>query len=1034
MTQRKRHATRNGGTAVLEPPRPAAPAAPAAPDTTPDLATLDDFVRKTSPAQRDDFLALARRQGFLYPHQVPLGRNGHRPEGEEATRWTRLTHLLAGDAELEPVHEVGFEPLDAGLDARQRQAVSRALGTPDLALIVGRPGTGKSRVVAEILTQAALRGERALLVAPQLAAIDHLLPLVAGRDAVCAVRLLDPGERPESLPSVLQGLTVPQRSLHLKEQVLSSARRCQEAADSQRRQRHQEEALWPRLQNLAEQAEHLDHRRQDLQHRLSRVTADIEAEIAEVAASADRPPTRFARELRGSRHRHAEALKQNAEQRAQATNLRDEAGRTLQTLDAERTALRPLALAKQAGRWWTLAWWRATLRGQVPARFAEVERKYQEALQARAALEQQLQNLEALAAQLEHEHAAAQGSLKSTEIERRRQTLSAEAAPLEQAYQKLHAQWSQLVGRLEDSLRPAALSTPALDAAHLAWQNRRCHDEEQCKFAQQWTAFLQHACGPAGERLLPLVNLVAGTTQALAEDRHFAACETFDLLVVEDADRISEAEFLKLARRAHRWVLVGEPAWEYSAGYDSNLADRIGILSHSRIDPAHARAALPEPFAFLQKVWQLLHWDPQRLPYAWTREGERLCCRLRPVLAEQRRWLESEPLADSPEIELRILSLPRTEPVLAEVVFGPTTTLEQAKQYIYRELQEVAVQTAGRHATLAEESDCLVLRLADPPATQAVAVTLAPGLRECLMPLDERTGNGAPRVLPRTARFEFDKNAGWSRAAVLGWAKQHLGFRDPGRSVRLEVLHRMRPELAKVVANLLFADETSEGSNTASALRLVAVPPLRSHDGRAPRDRGKGLTKPSLPREGAGLEQDLSLPRHGDRLPTELRAHLPGSGIVNFLEAQALVRTLEELHGHGAGGKHSPPSVAVVAFSAAQAELIRLLARRSPILKAAADLPIGLPTRFAQQEFERVLVSLTRSHSHRAVALAAQFDDLVLAFSRARNDILVFADLGTLVRRSHFFGRLENLDEAASAREARFAVALVHAADRHAGQ
>src|SRR5438270_5422696 len=58
----------------------------------------------------------------------------------------------------------------------------------------------------------------------------------------------------------------------------------------------------------------------------------------------------------------------------------------------------------------------------------------------------------------------------------------------------------------------------------------------------------------------------------------------------------------------------------------------------------------------------LLHWDPRALPFAWRQEGGRLCCDLRRITPDQRRWLESERVADSPDIELRILALPRLAP------------------------------------------------------------------------------------------------------------------------------------------------------------------------------------------------------------------------------------------------------------------------------------------------------------------------------------------------------------------------------------
>src|SRR5205807_8553748 len=85
----------------------------------------------------------------------------------------------------------------------------------------------------------------------------------------------------------------------------------------------------------------------------------------------------------------------------------------------------------------------------------------------------------------------------------------------------------------------------------------------------------------------------------------------------------------------------------------------------------------------------------------------------------------------------------------------------------------------------------------------------------------------------------------------------------------------------------------------------------------------------NLPRAGAGLELDLSGPRQGgDRLPGDLRAALPQRGLVNYFEAQAVVRRLEELF----AAAESPGRVGVLALYPAQAELIRQLVRRTPRL------------------------------------------------------------------------------------------------------
>src|SRR5262249_39900670 len=155
---------------------------------------------------------------------------------------------------------------------------------------------------------------------------------------------------------------------------------------------------------------------------------------------------------------------------------------------------------------------------------------------------------------------------------------------------------------------------------------------------------------------------------ALAADEHFGpgspAGRGFDLLLVEEAHQLTEPEFLQLARRARRWVLVGEPTPPPAAPPAEKPARR---------KEAQPRAAPP---AF-GRLWDLLHCDPRRLAYAWSSDDGRWCCRLRALSPDQERHLESESVADCPEIELRILSQSQRAPVLAEVVFPPGMSILQ---------------------------------------------------------------------------------------------------------------------------------------------------------------------------------------------------------------------------------------------------------------------------------------------------------------------------------------------------------------------
>src|SRR5262249_10078180 len=128
------------------------------------------------------------------------------------------------------------------------------------------------------------------------------------------------------------------------------------------------------------------------------------------------------------------------------------------------------------------------------------------------------------------------------------------------------------------------------------------------------------------------------------------------------------------------------------------------------------------------------------------------------------------------------------------------------------------------------------------------------------------------------------------------------------------VHYRMNPNLAQFAAEVLsFADgcfltTRSLGAGKAPAglpggpagVEFVPVPAFTRERGPRPRDRerAKPLDVAALlahMRGGAALELSLEDGRHRDRMPTEVRSTLPAQGLVNFLEAQAVVRVLAAL-------------------------------------------------------------------------------------------------------------------------------------------
>ncbi|WP_437802525.1 AAA domain-containing protein [Sorangium sp. So ce693] len=71
----------------------------------------------------------------------------------------------------------------------QHRAVALALASPDLCVIDGPPGTGKTTVICEIIRNLVARRERVLLVAPTHVALDHVLQRIGDEAGIFALRL-----------------------------------------------------------------------------------------------------------------------------------------------------------------------------------------------------------------------------------------------------------------------------------------------------------------------------------------------------------------------------------------------------------------------------------------------------------------------------------------------------------------------------------------------------------------------------------------------------------------------------------------------------------------------------------------------------------------------------------------------------------------------------------------------------------------------------------------------------------------------------
>src|SRR5207302_6873963 len=117
---------------------------------------------------------------------------------------------------------------------------------------------------------------------------------------------------------------------------------------------------------------------------------------------------------------------------------------------------------------------------------------------------------------------------------------------------------SELTGLLSD---PPAFEAGSIRAAIQRLTTEQEQAQRRLTFLEEWTRFLGRESDQLRDRLAKYVNLVCATTVGIATDEYFGdkgpfVEKQFDLLVIDEAGKVTEPEFLVAAARAKRWVLV----------------------------------------------------------------------------------------------------------------------------------------------------------------------------------------------------------------------------------------------------------------------------------------------------------------------------------------------------------------------------------------------------------------------------------------------------------------------------------------------
>lgn len=700
-----------------------------APPVAPTAAHHDSAPRGDGPAMP---LTLVPRTHGTTPTDTPHPS----PATDRGRTW--LARLFAGDfafPALAPSAPVaGRSPVEA-------DAVTRALACRDLFVIDTTDRIVRERVIADLARTAARRGERVLVLSPSSHAADHIAEQSAAPEFKL-IRAVGPDEQGHRLPPALFRMTSHDMGSARVERMK------REAADTITQLSPKLPPLTAaadalaRMRELVERIDGIERERDSLKARIEDLDREVRFESG----------TPFADKLT--------ALKADAEIALQPlTEARNKAqGEHQAKAAAKAAALRHIAderaeAAKKPG-------FLSRLFGKTrpPVDFAELEKKANE-------IEREVKSL----AEVETKAVTALESATKTANTKLDRVIVAEVAArraeIDQRLAALAVDREKVGGDFRDQIpyvfaagfgvvTPDAAAVTRVTATVLT---AKASVEGPLAAARERLDDLTHNGAETIRRLLTEARVVVGKPGSLDADPALKGHDSengpsFNLLVLDHAEQLTEQDFANLSRLADRWVLAGDTSGPQDP--------RANGSRHS------GRPVL------LSRIARLLDREP------WNVEGDYLVCRLAHLTPDQRKQITREPLLDHPHIELRVAADENGQAVLAEVAFPASTPIADAKQFLIRETENVLLRPLGEHVWHKTDGRLSICWPAAEAGTDETWIELEPGVREKVIGL-------GPAAY--TAAIDFDPAVEWDAEKAEAW----LAARVPASSSsRLAVLPR----------------------------------------------------------------------------------------------------------------------------------------------------------------------------------------------------------------------------------------------------
>lgn len=498
--------------------------------------------------------------------------------------WESLARLVSDPGSLPTPAPFGTLPwyFDDNLNPEQRAAVAGAVLTPHAYFIQGPPGTGKTTVICEIIRQLTARGERVLLLAPMHVAVDEALQRVGDADGVLALRAsYDDSKVREELRKFTKS--------RITAEFVRKARTPRTARSGQW---HAEAAA---LRGERELIETVIATGQEL----------ARAEQAAAAARRDRADAQSA---------HQTAFAQAADDAKDAARaLADMESRLSEADQWARAAAQALAAAEARGT--TLV---QRLLASVGA--GELARLRQEDAQAKSRRDAAAEQVR-MASESHARLAAALGQLRQrgAELAARHAADEARAASamatvrerLASAYRTLRT--AGIAAFLDDVSDPPRLAELAELAARR--ERREARLTQLAHLEGRWFQLTglaglgegdqdgqRKVVTDLGDSLVGAANVVCCTTTGFGGDSTIRDAD-FDTLIVDEASRVIDSEFLIGARQARRWVLVGD---EHQLPPHVNPADEHHLHALAALHMTERAAAddLDAAVSHLAKLWR----------------------------------------------------------------------------------------------------------------------------------------------------------------------------------------------------------------------------------------------------------------------------------------------------------------------------------------------------------------------------------------------------------------------------------------------